>query len=504
MFIVYYVEYFMSKQLQKLLATTILVLLPVASEALPIDWHGSFGVDSTLISSFRRIKAKDLNSTGDGTQEVGLDVGKKGNASWQSYIFRLAPTMVINDAATFFGELSTGYANGGYLGDSPQTDAQATSTPPSSGANGGPLYYHNQARGQSLNVKKAYLELYSDTATYMIGRHSYEWALGGIYNDGSDVWDRHAYSRDGITMKLKIGNFHVAPFWSKVSNPGYTDATNAKEYGASLLYDNQERDIAFGLLYAKKSSSSFNPVYSTTISTPTSTSLGENSITVTDLYFKKIFGKFDMAIEVPLMSGELGKTTAAASATTYSAKAFLIQTNYKHTETWTMGLDAGQVRGHDGSSGKFSALYLNPNYQVANLLFRYNIAALGDSTHATSVYDSYITNARYFKLHSSYNSEKWTFDTAIIYAKALEVAKAGEVAYNHTKNKLFTATTNQSDSLGTEIDFNAKYHWNKEISIGSGLGYLFTGDYFGYTNDATKQNQAKSTLLLQINTSVTF
>ncbi|MBC7540143.1 MAG: hypothetical protein H7281_15065 [Bacteriovorax sp.] len=115
-----------------------------------------------------------------------------------------------------------------------------------------------------------------------------------------------------------------------------------------------------------------------------------------------------------------------------------------------------------------------------------------------------MTNARYFKLRSSYNSEKWTFDSAIIYAKALEVAKAGSKAFNHSSNKIFNAVTTQSDNLGTEVDFNAKYHWNKEISIGTGLGYLFTGDYFSYTNDPAKPNEAKSTLLVQINTSVSF
>ena len=85
----------------------------------------------------------------------------------------------------------------------------------------------------------------------------------------------------------------------------------------------------------------------------------------------------------------------------------------------------------------------------------------------------------------------------------MEVAKAGATAYNHTKNKLFTAATTQSSSLGTEFDFNAKYHWNKEITIGTGLGYLFTGDYFGYTNSTTL-NSPKNSMLLQINTSVTF
>jgi hypothetical protein len=486
--------------LKKIIVTSLVALIPVVSQALPIDWHGSFGVDSSVLSDYRRLKEKTVVTSTDGSQEVGLDSGNKAGASWQSYVLRLSPTMVINDAATFFGELSTGYANGGYLGDSPAVDSSATAT--TAGANGAQLFYHNQSRGQSLNVKKAYLEIYSDTATYIIGRHSSEWALGAIQNDGNDVWDRHATSRDGITMKLKIGNFHVAPYWSKVSNPGYTDSTNAKEYGASLLYDNQERDIAFGILYGKKSNSASNTMYSTSMS-GVSSNLGENNITITDLYLKKVFGKIDMAVEIPLMSGDLGKTSVASTATTYSAKAVLLQTNYKHTDTWTYGFDAGQVSGHNGDTGKFGALYLNPNYQVANLLFRFNVAALGDSTHSTSVYDSYITNARYFKLKAIYNSEKWTFDSALIYAKALEVAKAGTTSYNHTKNKTFTAATTQSDNLGTEIDLNAKFHWNKEISIGTGIGYLITGDYFGYTNTSTP-NSVKSSMLLQLNTSVTF
>lgn len=475
----------MSKQMPKCLAMAVLALLPIASQALPIDWHGSFGVDSTLVSDYRRIKNKTDNSAagGGGSQEVALHTGNKASLSWQSYVLKLAPTMVINDAATFFGELTTGYANGGFLGDSPQTDASAANT------NGKVIYYHNQARGSNINIRKAYLELYSDTATYQVGRHTTEWALGGVYNDGNDTWDRHASSRDGITMKLKIGNFHIAPFWSKDANPGYTDATSAKQYGASLLYDNQERDIAFGILYAKKSSNSYNTSYNTT---------GEADISITDLYLKKVWGKFDFGVELPLMSGDL-KT---ADSDTYSAKALLFQSNYKWTDSWTVGFDFGQVSGHDGAGRKFGALYLNPNYQIANLLFRYNMQAVSTPT-ASSIYDSYISNARYFKLRSAYNSEKWSFEQAIIFAQAMETAKAGAQAYNHTKNTVFTASHNQDKNLGTEIDLNAKYHWNKEISIGTGLGYLITGDYFGYTNTATP-NDTKSSLLLQINTAVTF
>lgn len=487
----------MTMSLNRIMGLALLAVIPATSFALPIDWHGAFGVDSTLISGYRRIKAKTVQTTNTGTQEVGLDSGNQETASWQSYVLKLSPTMIINDAATFKAELSTGYANGGYLGDSPQTDKN--------NANTIPLYHYNQASGSGLNIKKAYLELYSDTATYVIGRHTYNWGLGAIYNDGANAWDRHSYSRDGITMKLKIGNFHVNPFWSKIANPGLTRATNAKEYGIGLLYDNEERDIAFGLIYGIKKSSSSNTFYNSTIEGQNpAQNVGETDVKVTDIYLKKEFGKFDVAVEVPLMSGDLGKTGTGNQITSYSAKAVLLQSNFRASDTWTFGFDGGRVSGHDGSNSKFGALYLNPNYQVANLLYRYNIAAIGDSTHSKSVYDSYITNSLYLKLRSSYSTEKWTFDTAIIYAKALETATAGKAAYNHSQNKIFTAATTQSDDLGTEIDLNATYKWNKEISIGAGLGYLMTGDYFSYTNDATVKNEAKSSILLQINTSVTF
>ncbi|MBC7427908.1 MAG: hypothetical protein H7336_04795 [Bacteriovorax sp.] len=486
----------MTMSLNRFCVLALLAVVPATSFALPIDWHGAFGVDTTLLSGARRVKSKAaLTAANPGSQEVALDAGEKQTAEWQSYIFKLAPTMIINDAATFKGELTTGYANGGYLGDSFATDAVNT--------NNVPVYYHTQSTGGSnINVRKAFLELYSDTATYQIGRHTINWGLGAVYNDGNDTWDRHSSIRDGVTMKLKIGNFYVSPFWSKVTNGGgITMGTAAKEFGAGFLYDNQERDIAFGLLYTIRNSNQNSPL-KTAIDAPyTSLPLGDSSVKITDIYFKKELGKFDVAIEVPLVSGDLGRN-AAGSVRSYSAKAVVLQSNYKASDFWTFGFDGGKIAGDDGSPTKFGALYLNPNYQVANILFRYNLNAIGN--HAQSIYDSYITNTLYLKLRSSYSTEKWTFDTAVIYAKAEEAATAGKAAYNHTKNTNFTAATSQSKDLGTEIDLNATYKWNNEIRIGGGFGYLITGDYYSYTNNAAITNEKKSSMLIQVNTSVTF
>lgn len=484
----------MSKPLNKVLTIAVSALAPLTSYALPIDWQGSFGVDSSIISDFRRVNStENRTQANDGSQELPVAAGNKDSLSFQSYVFKLAPSIIINDAATFKAELTNGYSNGGFAGEAAQSDANGTTIPG--------LYYHNQAEGKEIHIRKAYLELYSDTATYILGRHTTHWGLGAIYNSGDNVWDRHASSRDGVTMKLKLGNFNLSPFWSKVDNKDFSSATDTTEYGAGVLYDNQEKDIAFGINYSKKKSKGGSTTYKTD-STSTPQVLGETDLTVTDLYFKKTWGDFDLAVELPLFSGKIGNANANAQQASASTKAIIVESNYRRSDSWNFNLKGGTVNGHDGSS-KFGALYLNPNYQVANLLFRYNLVN-GAAGNKAGIYDSYITNAMYIRLGSTYTSEKWIFDTAVIYAKANETAEADKSAYNHTKNKIFTAKANQESDLGTEIDINATYKWNNEINIGLGLGYLLTGDYFAFTNDPAIVEETKNTFIVQFNTSVKF
>lgn len=452
-----------------------------------------------MISGYRFVDNKSDVQTGTGSQEVLSADGSKQSASWQSYIFRLNPEIIINDSATFKGEFTTGYGAGGNLGNNPQTNGNQST------ANklGDALYYYNQAGGENVNLSKAYLELYSDTATYQLGRHTYNWGLGALYSDGAQSWDRFSYSRDGVTMKVKLGNFHVTPYWSKIANTqSLARATYAKEYGVGLLYDNPEKDITFGLNYTKKTNSNLNTTYSTqTQDGSTTRNLGKSDVKVTDIYFKKIFGRFDVAVEVPLLDGEIGNANSAATPTKLSAKSIILESNYRHSDIWSFGLDAGRVDGNDSNSGQFDALYLNPNYKVANILFHYNMMAVEDNNQ--SVYDAYLTNALYLKLRADYATEKWMLSAAIIHAKANETAISGNQAYNHTKHQYFQAAATQDDNLGTELDFGANYKWNSEISIGTKLGYLFTGDYYAFNNTATA-NKTKNALLLQINAGVKF
>jgi len=482
-------------------APLIFSFIACAAHAVPIDWRGAFGVDTTLINTFRKIDSNNDNSAvGAGTQEVPTPYGGHAKASFQSYLFRLNPIMVVNDSATIKGEITTGYGRGGFFGDS--------STESKQGNMGNALYFYNTSNGSSnLVLSKLYAELYSDTATYVVGRQTTHFGLGLVYNSGENLWDRQSYTRDGMTMKVKIGNFHVAPYYAVLNNgTTLTRATKATEYGASLTYDNPERDLTIGLLYAKREHDWANTTIKSTTATATGVAApwGKTDIKVTDIYLKKVLGRFTLGAEFPMFSGEMGDLNRDGSKTKYNAKALVGQGSYKFNDTWKAGIEAGTVSGDAGGTGSFKAMYLNPNFQFANILFRYNLFAIS-SPSTYNVWDSYVTNTRFIKGQLSYVNDKWDWNWAVIYAVANEVARGGNgTAFNHTTNRRFTSTTAQSDKLGTEFDCNLTFHWNNDVEVGGNFGYLATGDYWAYTNSATTKNTTKDTWLIQAKTGISF
>ena len=481
------------------------------TQALPIDWHGVFGCETTSIDNYRRLESTTDNSSNNGgsigSQEIPLAAGNNANANWQNCIFRLEPNIIINDSATLKMELTNGYARSQLIGGGgPNNDGDIVTTQ-AGNSFGNALYPYAFSDGQdSVVINKLHMELYADTATYLIGRHTNHYGLGAVVNSGEDTWDRYTFIRDGITIKIKIGNFSIEPFWARLgTSNSLTKSTRVKEIGASLVYDNPDRDMAFGILYTKKKSAPFSDDYQFDISnTSTPSALGRTNVKLTDLYFSKTYGIFDFGIEVPILSGEIGNIygNTTQNDTKYKARAIIFEADLNASDSLSFGLHGGQVSGHDGSTSSFEAMYLNPNYHVANLLFRYNLNAVSN-TQTKNVYDSYLTNARYLKFQTTYTTENWTWEGAIIKAWAEEAARIGESAFNHTTNRIFTAQTNQDDDLGLEVDVNFEYAWNTEISIGGSFGYLFTGDYFSF-NDTTTPNSADDSYVLQLKTSISF
>ncbi|MBF0297521.1 MAG: hypothetical protein HQK51_02310 [Oligoflexia bacterium] len=446
--------------------------------ALPMDWQGILAADTTSIGNFRRTNTPYQINPDRGSQQIPVANGDSTDASFQSYILRLAPSIVINDSASFFGEITTGYNRGGFFGDGSAYKKGAAG----SNSFGDALYLQNTYSGNSnVALSQFNVKLYTDSATYIIGRQSFHWGLGAIMNSGEKTWDRYATIQDGVTAKLKVGNFNFIPYYAKINSiRELTKIDDTKSYGIGLLYDSVERDMAFGILYGKRSSRDFNTFFQSS----EGYNLGNAFISIVDLHFKKTLNKFSFAVEAPIISGDLGNVYSIEpnSSTSYKAYAVVAESSYKFNESWSMGAMAGYVTGEDGEGPYYAAMYLNPNYKIANLLFNYNLQAVTGDTNQ-SIYDSYVVNTRYLKLHGAYTNGTWTYSAGLINARANEVAKSGGgFAFNHTTNKRFNSNYSQEKNLGNEIDLGVNYQWNSNVSLRANLGYLFVGDYYKYTN----------------------
>lgn len=461
--------------------------------ALPIDWNGTFGVDTHLLTNMRRTSdtigaaEKPLPSdtpagTRNGTQ--GIRSGDSG-ASFQTYIFKLNPTIIVNDGVSLKGELSSGYIRGGFAGDEAGNNADGT------GNNA--YFFTSPAQRSALNVNQLYMELYADTALVKAGRFAKGYGTGMIFDAGTEAWDRFFTMYDGVEAEMKIGNFSLMPYYAKISS--YNDTNNdagrntgaqpaggwdVRELGVSAKYDNKNRDLIVSVLFAKRSSEQKNSLYNATTTT-TDIERGATEVTVIEPFISKRWNKLFVSAEASVQSGDYGNVYGTGDNASLSGTAYVLEAKYDLNPKWDMGITAGQVSGDDGASNKFEAVYLHPNYHIADLMFRYHYPSFTEG--GKSIFDSSITNARFLRLYGNYKSDKWTWKGAFIFANALETAKSGSRAYHHEENYAFQANEDQADDYGYEIDLGFDYRWNPNVTIGAYYGYWFVGDYYKFDNN---------------------
>lgn len=475
-----------------LLAAVLSTLSINSAQALPLDWSGVFGADTHYINNFRRTGDTVTKTPGPNNGTEGIDSRGGNTMNFQTYIFRLSPQIIVNDGVTFKSEISTGEIRGGFLGDNSQNNAD------SSGNNS--YYFNSPANRSGLNVNQAYMELYADTALVKIGRMSKHYGLGAVFNDGKKAWDRFFTLYDGIEGTMRIGNFSVTPYWAKISSNGNNSAAtntayanngatvnksaDVREMGITAQYDNKNRDLVVSVLYAKRFAESGNTLYNAsnngTAPAP-STARGKSDVTIIDAYASKKWNKFKIAAEIPIIAGDYGNVYDANTKSKIAATAYIVEASYELNPKWSLALNAGQLSGDKGSTNKFEGMHLQPNYQIADLMFRYYYPAVNEG--GKSIFDSSMNNARYVKLGTNYMTDKWTWKFAGTMAKAMETAEGnGTRAYQHEENYSFTSNQKQSDDLGMEFDLGFDYRWNPNVTISGYYGYWLVGDYYEYTN----------------------
>ena len=456
--------------------------------ALPIDWTGAFGVDTHTLSNTCRTSddiPDKFDATGARVPETAGTQGITGKcgANFQTYVFKLNPQIIVNDGVTLKGELSSGYLRGGFAGGEGGNNQD--------GSANNSYFYASPAQRSALNVNQMYMELYADTALVKIGRMSKHYGLGITWDNGNDPWDRFFTMYDGIEAEMKISNFSITPYYAKISTykgdntPGSSGSGefDVREMGITAKYDNKNRDLVASILYAKRSSEPKNTFYNANSPTDNTSALrGKTSVTVIEPYIAKKWSKFKIAAEGSIQTGDYGNIYQDGSGDSkLAANAYILEAKYDLNPKWDVGFSGGQVSGDKGETGKFEAAYLHPNYQVADLMFRYNYAGFTEGNR--SVFDSSIMNTRFYKLNANFKTDKWVWKGAFIMATAMETSKAGKRSYHHEENYTFTNKGKKQDNdLGMEFDFGFDYKWNPNVTISGYYGYWKVGDYYAFSN----------------------
>jgi hypothetical protein len=186
-----------------------------------------------------------------------------------------------------------------------------------------------------------------------------------------------------------------------------------------------------------------------------------------------------------MLSGNLANTYNTGDAD-FDTSGYIFESKYMPGERWTLGLNAGMIKGDDGSTGSFEGLYLHPNYQIAEVLYRYNYHGFSNANQY-NIFNSSITNSTYAQLFAHYKRGEWAWKLSFLWAQANQTASAGEQFYNHDKNVLQEANTDQADDLGYEVDASFEYQWNPSVVFSGFVGYHFVGDFYRFSNEADNE-----------------
>lgn len=429
--------------------------------AIPVDWKGMVGFDShTLID----IKGNSgVCTTGGGSQCVGSD---NQHARFQTSFLSLRPQFLINDTVSFFAELSVGAFRGEFLGQ----DASYNDS----------LFSQSQAGASTLNFTQSYLELYSDMGLIRVGKFSKHQGLGVLINGGDNFWDRFPTIYSGFEADFFLGKLKVTPTWAKIASPQndqfqssspYSNKYDVNELGLQGTYDDDLKGLTFSFYYANRTGQSSQQLYGS--------NTGSQDLTLIDIYLKKSFEKLSLALEVPMITGKVGRIYNTSTAEDIQSYAYIFEGEYLASESWKVGFGAGLISGEDGQDD-VSAMYLHPDYQVARIMGRYNRAAFQSS--GQNPMSSGLSNMTYLKLKSESLGDSLDWIFSFVWARANEVAQAGSQAFNHESKQFFTANFDQSDDLGMELDLEFRYRWSEMISFTGYYAYYQLGDYFAFSN----------------------
>ena len=490
------------------------------SIALELDWSGQFRTGTHWIRNYAL--DSDAGRVRDTTKESAggyyIPGGGASNASFQTLFMRLRPTVVVNDNIYVKSDWWLGDPVFGFFGNAaPYTPDQRQ-------------FYSSQSRSSIISAQRFWGEFLSDVGTVQVGRVPLHWGLGLTWNSGEGVWDRYASTGDAIRLLSKFGSFSFSASIIKysmgntiagacVSTPigcsTIAGGGGLSDYSLLIKYENPDEDFEGGVNFIKRLAGAGQDPNAGFMGPglvgSTQASAGMNYNTW-DLYGRKKFGKFSVAGEVPIVTGEL-------AGLSYKTYAIALETAYRFSDRWEVSSKLGRAPGQPNAANnqvdKFKSYFFNPNYQIGLIMFNYQLAnfagphtvnnPITSQSTLLSPFDNPITNANYFSLHGGFSTDKWNFHSTFVMAKAVESAINGSAFFNSWRRRFYpnVSQKDQDSFLGWELDLGTTFKWDDFFLLALDGGIFFPGGFYKFSNVGT-DNPTSSVIAGVAQIGVTF
>jgi hypothetical protein len=457
-------------------------LAATPAQALDLDWAGQFRAEANWVRNY-------ANAAPGADEGYAIRSGGNTSAHFQTLFMRLMPKVTVDDNVYLNSELWLGSPTLGLFGDSvPYTLDRRQ-------------YYSTFSRGADVSAQRLWVDVITDFGTVQVGRAPLHWGLGLLWNSGDGLWDRYQSTGDTVRLIAKFGSFSFIPAYTKYStglgiggaclDPAATPACNTvgsngslTDYSLGFRFENPDDDFEAGLNFIRRLAGAEQTQY------PVFGGTGGFAYNTFDLYAKKRLGKFSFGAEVPIVSGRIGGAS-------YSATAAALETEFKPSDRWELGLRAGRAPGQPSQAtnavADYRAFYFHPNYRLGLILFNYQLAnfagpvtqnpsgaAVADSA-LLSPYDNPISNATYLSATGALKAGKWRFHSTWTFAQADQAATGGGFYWNTWSRQLAAdGGQAQSKSLGWEMDYGATLQWDERFQLGLDFGVFFPGAFFEF------------------------
>jgi hypothetical protein len=484
--------------------------------ALDLDWSGQFRAESHYLKNY----SLDSSAAGETVDAARLAAkgyyipgGGNHNAQYQMLFMRLTPKVIVNDNINIKSEWWLSNPIYGYFGSNYPYQT------------GGRLWSATEGRGSLISLQRLWGEFQTDVGLLQVGRAPLNWGLGIVWNSGDGLWDRFQSTGDTIRFISKFGAFSIIPAATKYSFGNSVGGAcvyslggcsvaqggqGISDYSLALRYNNIDEDFDTGVNFIRRLAGGQQDPASGMIGPSGALGTGANYSTW-DIYLRKRVGMLTFAGEFPIMTGNAGGAD-------YKTFALAGEVKVKPSDVFELTAKLGSAPGNPniavGATPNENKVFrFHPNYRLGLIMFNYNLANVSGvqsnnnptSTLSNAINEDPIMNARYLMAQASYQLNRWMLRSTFVTAQAAQVAKAGEQFFNHREFAYVTNATgtDQSSSLGFEIDLGAEYRWDDHAAIALDLGAYMPGKFYAFSNTAVA-NETSTVLAGVLKVGVNF